>query len=325
MTLDGPTAPPTKPVKTPKNRARLEQLVSQHAAATGHAANRLRNWVSFMVFAGALGRAPGDRGEPLFWFKGGLTMEARFPGPARATRDADAIFRLTKPAVDLDGEPMLDRAGDPIIGIDIDELVGTLERALADPYNGFTFEVGEPQRVKDSVYYEVRIKLLFHGSNWGSVKFEISPPEGSADEPEPVDALPLHYVGLEGPRQLPCLPIPYQIAQKIHAVCQQYEPPRENDRERDLIDLLLLQTLVEQLDVVRDACSEIFNGRIKRPYPTHLPPQTWPPTLTIQDGWRERYPALAADLGFEPADVQAAAQQVRDFISDIHAAATSTS
>ena len=47
-----------------------------------------------MVFAGALTRTSDESGQPLFWFKGGLTMEARFPGPARATRDVDAIFRL---------------------------------------------------------------------------------------------------------------------------------------------------------------------------------------------------------------------------------------
>jgi hypothetical protein len=101
MTGMVPTAPPAKPVKPPKRRSRLEQLVTQHAAATNQAANRLRNWVSFMVFAGALTRATDENQQPLFWFKGGLTMEARFPGPARATRDLDAIFRLSRRAVDL--------------------------------------------------------------------------------------------------------------------------------------------------------------------------------------------------------------------------------
>ncbi len=323
MTRRDPTEAPAKPVKPPKTRGRLQQLVDQHANATGQASGRLRNWVSFMVFAGALGRAPDDDGQPHFWFKGGLTMEARFPGPARATRDVDAIFRLTKPALDLNGEPMLNRAGDPVIGIDVDELVATLERALEEPYHGFSFQVGEPERVKASVYYEMRIKLLFANRDWGSVKFEISPPEGSAEAPEKVDALPLHFVGLEGPAQLPCLPIRYQIAQKLHAVCQQ-SPDRENDRERDLIDLLLLRTLVERADVVRAACAEIFEGRAKNPYPTTLPAQTWPPALVIQNGWRERYPALAESLGFEPTDVEAAAEELRQFIVEIDTASPDT-
>jgi hypothetical protein len=320
MTTVDPTQPPDKPVKPPRNRRRLEQLVSLHANATGHAANRLRNWVSFMVFAGALGRASNEQGEALFWFKGGLTMEARFPGPARATRDADAVFRLTKPAADLDGEPLVNKAGEPIIGIDLDKLATTLDEALADPYHGFQFEVGAPQRVKGSLYYESRIRLAFKGSAWGSVKLEISPPEGSADKAERVAALPLHYVGLEGPATIPCLPLPYQIAQKIHAVCQQYEPPRENERERDLIDLLLLQTLVEDLLQTHAACIEIYGGRTKQPYPPNVPPQTWPPRLIIQPGWRRRYTRMAQDLGFTPDDVDTAADDVRAFIAEIDAA-----
>jgi hypothetical protein len=94
-----PTAPPAKPVKPPKRRSRLEQLVTQHAAATDQAANRLRNWVSCMVFAGALTRATDENQQPLCWFKGGLTTEAASPDQ-RTTRDVDAIFRLTRPAVD---------------------------------------------------------------------------------------------------------------------------------------------------------------------------------------------------------------------------------
>jgi hypothetical protein len=312
-----PTAPPAKPVKPPKRRSRLEQLVTQHAAATHQAANRLRNWVSFMVFAGALTRATDENEQPLFWFKGGLTMEARFPGPARTTRDVDAIFRLNRPAVDLEGEPMVDREGEPVTGIDPSELLAALERALDEPYHGFTFEVEDPQRVGGSVFYATRIKMQFAGSAWGSVEFEASPPEGSASRPEQVAALPLHFAGLDGPHQLPCLPISYQIAQKLHAVCQQRTPPKENHRERDLIDLLLLRTLIKDFAAVRIACLEIFDERARKPLPPDTVALTWPPTVIIQDGWRARYRALATEFGFAPSDVEQAAAQVQEFIEEI--------
>ncbi len=58
----------------------------------------------------------------------------------------------------------------------------------------------------DTVYRAARIKLFFAGRNWGSVKLEISPPEGSAQKPDQVPALPLDFAGLQGPRTLPCLP-----------------------------------------------------------------------------------------------------------------------
>lgn len=152
--------------------------------------------------------------------------------------------------------------------------------------------------------------MQFGGSAWGSVKFETSPPEGSASRPEHVDALPLHWVGLEGPHQLPCLPLSYQIAQKVHAVSQQRTPPTENDRERDLIDLLLLRTLVDDFAAVRAACVEIFEIRARKPLPPGTIQLSWPPTVIISNGWRVRYPALAAELGFEPSDVEQAVAQV---------------
>jgi hypothetical protein len=48
---------PGRPVKPPKTKNRLEQLISQYASAQSLAAGRVRNWVSFMVFAGAIERA----------------------------------------------------------------------------------------------------------------------------------------------------------------------------------------------------------------------------------------------------------------------------
>ena len=78
---------------------------------------------------------------------------------------------------------MLDHEGEPITGIDPGELLATLERALEEPYHGFTFEIEDPQRVGDSVFYATRIRMQFAGSAWGSVKFETSPPEGSASQP----------------------------------------------------------------------------------------------------------------------------------------------
>lgn len=47
----------------------------------------------------------------------------------------------------------------------------------------------------------------------------------------------------------------------------------------------------------------------------------WPPTLIVNASWRERYTILAEELGFEPSDLAAAADEVRDFIAEIDAAA----
>jgi hypothetical protein len=243
-------------------------LISLHANATGQAQNRLRNWVSFMVFAGAIERALLEDGTPAFWFKGGVTMQARFPGPARATRDVDAMFRIGSPAADGNG----DANDEPVVGVDHRALWTALDEALSDGYLGFTLEAEEPKQIRDTVFFASRIKLSFAGRSWSSVKLEISPPEGSASEPEKVPALPLDFVGLQGPKSLPCVPVRYQIAQKLHAVTERFSD-RENGRERDLIDLILLRKLVDDLGEVRDACVETFATRRQH---------TWPPELNAE-------------------------------------------
>jgi hypothetical protein len=58
---------PGRPVKPPKHKNRLEQLIGQYASAQGLPAGRVRNWVSFMVFAGAIERAALPDGSPMFW------------------------------------------------------------------------------------------------------------------------------------------------------------------------------------------------------------------------------------------------------------------
>jgi hypothetical protein len=67
-----------------------------------------------------------------------------------------------------------------------------------------------------------------------------------------------------------------------------------------------------QLPAVREACVETFTLRA-----TH----SWPPTVTIFDGWESGYAALAAELDFPLRDVHQAGDAVQAMIADIDAAA----
>lgn len=62
------------------------------------------------------------------------------------------------------------------------------------------------------------------------------------------------------------------MAQKLHAVTERFLD-RENGRERDLMDLILLHELVDDLGMVREAGVEIFASRKKH---------TWPPAACDQ-------------------------------------------
>jgi Nucleotidyl transferase AbiEii toxin, Type IV TA system len=101
----------------------------------------------------------------------------------------------------------------------------------------------------------------------------------------------------------------YQIAQKLHA-CTEIIEGRDNDRFRDLIDLLMLAELVpdDQWSETRDACEEVFALRAKH---------AWPPDLTVFPSWPAAYTALARQMAFPITEVREAAVSVRDLIARI--------
>ncbi|HWK25791.1 MAG TPA: nucleotidyl transferase AbiEii/AbiGii toxin family protein [Solirubrobacter sp.] len=113
---------------------------------------------------------------------------------------------------------------------------------------------------------------------------------------------------LSGPDDVACVAVRYQIAQKLHACTEVFTEPPPNDRFRDLSDLLMLEALIDDLASVRSACVEIFELRGKH---------SWPPTVTVFEGWPEQYAALAAELDFEPSEVHAAASNVQGLIEAI--------
>jgi hypothetical protein len=107
-----------------------------------------------------------------------------------------------------------------------------------------------------------------------------------------------------------CQSLRYQIATKLHAVTERF-PEGENDRFRDLIDLLLLQELEPDLVQAADACREVFTRRAK---------QSWPPELLAEPSWPEQYRALAIEQNFAVQDVAQAVELVRALINEIAAA-----
>jgi hypothetical protein len=117
---------------------------------------------------------------------------------------------------------------------------------------------------------------------------------------------------LNGPEQVGCISLRYQIAQKPHAVTERPHA-RPNLRFRDLIDLILLETLIgDDVARVREAAESIFAGR-----GTHA----WPPELIIPDAWGEPYARAADEIDAAlPATVEGAADGVRALIARIAAA-----
>jgi hypothetical protein len=273
------------PRRAPSNRGHLERLVDQYARAHGLAIDRTRRWLSMMALIGALERVRLDDG-PRFLIKGGVSIELRLGLRARTTKDIDLVFR---------GAPR--------------ELVNALEDAFEPAHSGFSFRrKGEVENIRDTDSQRLAVQVSFAGRDWQTLQVEVGPPE--ADEVELVAvAISIEDFKIDGPRQVACLSLRYQVAQKLHAVTERPEG-RENQRFWDLIDLILLRALIEDLRPVRDACREIFATRGTHP---------WPPRLDVPESWVEPFARLAAELEFPIADVYGAGEELRDLIASIDA------
>jgi hypothetical protein len=277
-----------RPKRAPTQRSHLERLVDAWARERGLAPVRVRRWISSLALLGALDRVREADGESRFLVKGGVAMELRLGLGARATQDIDIVFR-----------------GDP------EQLIDALDDAFDEAYAGFTFQRGELTAIRDTGARRFEVKLSFGGRSWQTLKVEGAPPEAGAAEPELVpSAISIADFGLDGPERVACLSLRYQIAQKLHAVTERF-PGDENDRFRDLIDLLLLRDLVEDLTAVYEACVAVFEARDK---------QRWPPELTVPKSWADSYTKLSQEIAFEVTNVDQAAAEVRAFIVEITSA-----
>ncbi len=123
-------------------------------------------------------------------------------------------------------------------------------------------------------------KLSYHGQPFASVPVEVSMVE--ADNASSFDAISsdaLGLVGLPAAVMVPCMTIPWQIAQKLHACTAVLAAPKTNDRAHDLVDLQLLEARLADapLEQTRLACVAVFAGRAQQP---------WPPMIQPLPHWR---------------------------------------
>lgn len=147
-----------------------------------------------MTVGGALTRASTMQGLR-FVVKGGVALEMRFGGRGRATEDLDVIS-----------------LGD---GADLGAAV---DRALAMPYGDWTFKVREQMVPLGPHGVRIRVQLAYRGEHWATVQVDIARPDGTEAETERLPGISLAPFGLEGPHEMECLSLRFQIAQKFHGL-----------------------------------------------------------------------------------------------------------
>lgn len=277
----------------PPSAGVLARYAQAYARELGVAEGRVRAWVAYMIMAGALERSTGAAG-PQFIVKGGVALELRLRNRARATKDIDVVLR--------DAEA---------------DLADTLEQAVTgDPYQGFSFRrKGEPLLL-DNGAVNMDFAVTYRGQPWTSISVDVARAEASESDVEWLEAIVLtDAFGVTGPTLLPCLPLRFHVAQKLHGMTLPPRPGKQNERFRDLVDLLLMEALVtHDYAAVREACELVFHSRNTHP---------WPPNLeAMPSHWAAPFTRLAEELELRETDVDTALIRVRSFVERILTAAS---
>lgn len=287
--------------RPPNSLSTIEARLRQIIKADGHDPELFARWrreIANIIIGQVIAGVTDDDSKPIFLIKGGVAMSFRLGLRARPTRDFDVACR-----------------------IDRDQAIELLRDALAGGWSGFNFRLmSDPEEIRDTGAVRIDIQEQFGGTIFTRVQFEMSESEGAAgQEFDLVDQqlFELDRIGLEEPGAVPMVTAAYLIAQKLHACTDHSIQDRPNDRFRDLIDILLVEATLgpDDLPRIRAACVEIFGLRGKH---------SWPPKITVVDGWADGYAELARNLGYEIEDVHDAARLVDDLVDRIDATQPAT-
>ena len=104
------------------------------------------------------------------------------------------------------------------------------------------------------------------------------------------------------------MPLPVHIAQKLHGMSLPPQRGRQNERFRDLIDLLLVEEIVTDYAGLRQACESVFRAR-----GTH----DWPPPLAAPRHWTEPFARLARDVNLPVTDIRDGLSRVQELVNRI--------
>lgn len=277
----------------PRGAKEFQRLLQRHAPEIGQLPQRVMHLVRVGVVCGMLDEVRHHDGGHLFIIKGGTAMQLRFGVRARATTDLDVVFAGRV-------EEWLDRLD-----------AATIERT----WNGFTVtRKSPPTRIEANTAayqpWRVPLQLRYEGREFGSVALEVAidgAVAGQQDLIEP-DGIALAAFEIDPPRFVPCLDVPYQIAQKLHACTEPLT--NGNDRVRDIFDIWLLEALLEtgELSSVRTACIDTFRRRQGH---------TWPPSVSPSPTWTRDYPLLIAEHPDAPPTLEDAIEYLAHLVTRI--------
>jgi hypothetical protein len=244
-------------------RAALADRLRQQAEESGRDLQWLRRR---LVFTRILARLAAT--APEIWvLKGGMAVELRRPGLARATRDIDLVLR-----------PGL--VSDPS---DMEEVREALLDSLLEDVDGdwFTFRLFAGTRLRDDAYgrpaWRFTVEAGLAGKTFAELRLDVvaRPEELNGVEQRPLPDV-LGFAGI-APRSRQVTDLRQQYAEKLHAMTRDYVAGGST-RVKDLVDLVLLvQDGVLADGRLYTAVEHVFTVRGSHGIPAELglPPASW--------------------------------------------------
>lgn len=253
----------------------------------GQNTGRLSWLVASSVVVAKLQQVVDNQGGVRFILKGGTLLQYRLGLSTRATKDVDGIVRGS-----------------------IDSFIQVLDAQLRGQWGAIDFARSEVEEIRvpsktinPRCFY---IKLSLRNKLWRKVKIEISPDEGKAGSSyEPFVPPSLSGFGLPTPDTLVGLQLSYQVAQKIHAASDPHIPPDYiNERPRDLVDLVLLHSMIAETgkpsaNELKAAIQDIFDARAAEARATRRNPRLLPARIVAYPHWNGDYQKTAHEVGVD--------------------------
>lgn len=276
----------------PAFRLALEERLRQSAGSAGVPLDILRKRIVFDQLLARLLRSAPDAWR----LKGALALNFRLAGRSRFTRDLDLLHRRGEDRAqeDLRSATQLDLGDFFVLEV---ERIGTLGAEEAGEQRGVRY--GVRARLAGRFFEEIRVDVVFTDPlEW---------------EPDKVPGAGL-LAFADFPRiEVPVLPLPQHVAEKVHALTRVYGGARPSSRVKDLVDLNLISTF-DRTDAcaLQVALAAIFQARATHPVPERLPdpPRAWAPA----------YHELAGDAGLER-DLDTGSRRVCRWINPVLAGA----
>jgi hypothetical protein len=291
--------------KPPSTVRAIETWIQQAERKVGVGARRLGWMVASGVVIAALQRAVHSDGKPRFLVKGGTYLELRLGLGARSTKDLDTLFRGY-----------------------YGEYLEVLDRTLARPFDGITFQRTEPRPIdipgRLMKPFRIDVSLKLRGRTWRRIMLEVAPDEGQVGARVDLFRSPsLAHFGFTTPPTTAGIVVDYQVAQKLHACTEPHTFDRPNDRVRDIVDLQVLRSALYNdrvdLSALKQACQDLFHVRAREAeLAGKTIPRPWPPTVVIHSHWQTDYQMYAREVDLD-LTLDEAVSSINQWIAEIAA------